>query len=74
MNVLHVLLKSGSENQMRYYSSPPSAYPLLTASNWPRKKCFLKVPFKGLHVTTGSFLNLIHTCRAKMVRVIAKNP
>ena len=74
MNALHVLLKSGSENQVRYSSSPPSAYPLLTVSNWPRKKCFLKVPFKGLHVTRGSFLNLIRSCRAKMVRAIAKNP
>ena len=33
----------------------------------------LNVPLKVLHVTSGRFLNIIHTWRAKMVRVIAEN-
>ena len=57
---------------MRFSSSPLTAYPLLTVEKWRRKKIFLNVPLKVLHETSGRFLNITHTCRAKMLRVIAK--
>ena len=55
---------------MRFSSSPLTAF--TDCWKMAQKEIFLNVPLKVLHVTSGRFLNITHTCRAKIVRVIAK--